>query len=206
MSFYHDFAAYYEEVFPFRERTYAFIRRHLPARGRILDAGCGTGHYCGRLAADGYDALGIDVDAEMIREARHRYPRAAFRCLDVRGIGQLDPPWDGVFCIGNVAAHVPGEDFTRFVRELRRLLTPGGAWIFQVVNWDAILDRTEYRFPDRSLGDGLTVFVRRYRDITERRVRFQTRLESNGRIIFEGEEVLPHEVRDLSGASSGGRL
>ena len=36
----------------------------LPDAGRVLDLGCGPGHYAARLAASGIDAIGIDVDAE----------------------------------------------------------------------------------------------------------------------------------------------
>jgi len=80
--FYSDFADDYEEIFPFRENTYKFISKMIDSGKKdILDIGCGTGHYCGRFAGDGFDACGIDLDREMINTARKKYPERAIYCL-----------------------------------------------------------------------------------------------------------------------------
>ena len=34
MSFYSDFAEYYEAVFPYRDEVYAFLKSHMPAGPR----------------------------------------------------------------------------------------------------------------------------------------------------------------------------
>ena len=36
------------------------LRRHLPAGGRVLEAGCGIGQWVAILAEDGFRAVGID--------------------------------------------------------------------------------------------------------------------------------------------------
>lgn len=190
MGFYSDFAEYYEAVFPFREEVYAFLRSRMPpGTRRVLDIGCGTGHYCGRLAADGFEAAGIDLDPKMIEVATARYPDARFHRLDMREIGRLSPPFDATFCIGNTLAHLPGPDYPAFLGTLVALLRPAGRWIFQVMNWDYILDRGGYTFKPRGLGAEV-VFERAYRDLSEDRVRFATRLRSQGRQVFEGEAWL----------------
>jgi SAM-dependent methyltransferase len=187
-GFYSEFAEYYEAVFPYREEVYDFLRRRVPAGGRrILDAGCGTGHYCGRFAGDGFDAVGIDLDPQMIDVARRNYPTATFRCLNLLDVGTLSPPFDLVFCIGNVAPHLTQDEFARFVGSVEDILRPGGVWIFQIVNWDYVLARGSYPFRPRTLGDGRAVFVREYRDVSESRVRFLTRLAEGDRTVFEGD-------------------
>jgi SAM-dependent methyltransferase len=188
MSFYSQFAEYYEAVFPFREEIAGFLRSHLlPGPRRILDAGCGTGHYCGRLAADGHEVVGVDLDPQMIEVARRQYPAVTFRCLNVLEIGDLTPPFDLIFCIGNVAPHLTQDEFARFLDLVVRLLRPGGHWLFQVVNWDAILDRDSHTFRVRTLGGGSATFHRRYAQISEERVRFLTRLVAEERPLFEGD-------------------
>lgn len=107
MSFYSQFAPYYDSIFPLEERAYEFLRSFVPhaARGaptgaarpgaaRVLDLGCGTGDYCGRFASDGIEATGIDLDPEMVAVAERRYPNATFRVADMRGLGCPSPPAD----------------------------------------------------------------------------------------------------------------
>jgi SAM-dependent methyltransferase len=193
MSFYSDFADHYERVFPFREEAYGFLRQHLPRSGRILDAGCGTGHYCGRLAADGFDAVGIDLDPKMIEVARARYPRATFLQLDMREIARLPGSLEGAFCIGNTVSHLSRDELGAFLRDLAQRLAPDASWIVQPMNWDYILERGGYAFQPRRVGEAVT-FERAYTDLSEERVRFSTRLLVQGAPVFEGDVWL-HPIR-----------
>ncbi len=188
MGFYSEFAEYYEAVFPYREEIHAFVTSSLPSgTRRIVDAGCGTGHYCGRLAAAGFEVVGVDLDPQMIEVARATYPAATFRCMNILDIAALSAPADCVFCIGNVAPHLTQEEFARFVGAVGKTLRPGGVWMFQVVNWDYVLAHKSYPFRPRTLGIDDAVFLREYQDISEARVRFLTRLVSGNRTIFAGD-------------------
>lgn len=233
MSFYTQFAGLYEAVFPYRDPVRAFLAARIPprpsavapgagpepaagaggasggpARARLLDLGCGPGHYAGRLAEAGHDAIGIDLDTGMIATAARRYPAASFHLLDLRQVDRLPGPFDLAFCIGNTAAHLPPEEYSAFLARLARVLRPGARWIVQVVNWDFIVGRGDYRFPDRPVADPAAageagagtaaagpavgpaaslaapaprfVFRREYREVTPRSVRFLTRLDEVG--------------------------
>ncbi|MFA5027391.1 MAG: class I SAM-dependent methyltransferase [Candidatus Methylomirabilota bacterium] len=188
MSFYARFADHYEAVFPFQEETYAFLRGSFPpGTGRILDAGCGTGHYCGRLAADGFLAIGIDLDPEMIRVATARYPAAEFHRMDILDAGSLPPGLDAAFCIGNTAAHLAPAESVRLAAGIRGVLAPGGVWIVQVVNWDFILGRAAFQFPPKVMAGAGVTFHREYRDISEAGLSFLTRLTAGEQTLFEGK-------------------
>ena len=89
--------------------------------------------------------------------------------------------------IGNVAPHLTQDEFTRFVGDIAKILRPGGVWIFQIVNWDYVLAHGGYAFRPRPLGSGGAVFLREYREVSESRVRFVTRLVAADRTIFEGD-------------------
>ncbi len=194
MSFYSQFAEFYERIFPFREPTYAFLRSHLPAGGRVLDVGCGTGHYCGRLAEDGYQVVGIDLDPAMIRQAQLSYEAPEFRTLDMLELQHLDGEFDAAFCVGNVAAHAPADALDDFLATVRTCLRPGGVWLVQTVNFDPLRELESFSFPVIALADGQFAFHREYRDITAERLRFLTRLQRDTTTVFSGEVAL-HPVR-----------
>ncbi len=201
MAFYAEFAEYYEAIFPFDATVYALLRRYItPAQRRCLDIGCGSGHYCGQLAADGFDAVGIDLDAAMVAYARRRYPQATFHVLNMLDIAALvsmdrtavsasDLRFEAAFCIGNTAAHLTQAQFVQFLDRVKRVLQPGAPWILQVMNWDYVLTRESLTFPIIATAQGLT-FHREYRAITATRVMFHTRLQSNTEVIFEDEVPL----------------
>jgi SAM-dependent methyltransferase len=206
MSFYAQFAAHYERVFPLREGTLAFLRRRLPSAGRVLDLGCGTGHYCGALAAAGLQAVGIDLDLLMIEAARAAYPSAEFHVLDLRDVAALASPFGGAYCIGNVLPHLRPADVDDLLRSLRAVLSSGAPLIIQTVNFDRLLPlREPHQFPDLDAGGGL-VFRRRYLQADGGAVRFVTELREDDRVLFTGEETLwPWHAADLiaAGAAAG---
>ena len=112
----------------FRWRDWPRILDELPAlRGRtVLDLGCGVGDQAAELAARGARVIGIDMNEELLDEARSRgLPGAEFRLGDLRGVPDLGPPVDGVWC-SFTAAYFP--DLTQALERWTRNLRPGG-WI-----------------------------------------------------------------------------
>ena len=78
----------------------AFVAGLVEPPARVLDAGCGTGRVAIRLAELGYDVVGVDLDASMLREARAEAPHLDWRVGDlaVLDTGQL---FDVVLVAGN---------------------------------------------------------------------------------------------------------
>lgn len=191
MGFYSDFAGHYERIFPFRRAVLDYVAARLPAAGSWLDVGCGGGGLCGALAAAGRPALGIDLDPGMVAAAAAAHPAATFRVLDMADLDLLPAAaCAGVGCLGNVLPHLPAAAMPDFLAAVRRRLRPAGRWILQMVHYDPLLGRRSHDFPVLEFpAEGLR-FFRGYRDIAPEGLRFVTRLEQRGRVLFAGEARL----------------
>ena len=91
----------------------------------ILDVGCGTGHLTAQIAANGAITRGIDQSAEMVRQAREKFPELQFDVMDAREIS-LDESFDAVF--SNATLHWIKEP-ERVIRGISRILRPGGRFV-----------------------------------------------------------------------------
>jgi trans-aconitate methyltransferase len=69
---------------------------------RILDLGCGTGALTHEIACRGADVVGLDRSAEMIADARRKFPSIRFDICDARWLPFSDE-FDAVF--SNAALH-----------------------------------------------------------------------------------------------------
>jgi 2-polyprenyl-3-methyl-5-hydroxy-6-metoxy-1,4-benzoquinol methylase len=120
--------------------TFELLKQYLQPGARVLDAGCGMGDMLLRLG--GYDAVGIDLSTDYVQVGRERG-------LDVR-VGRIEKlPWprehfDMVICT-DVLEHVL--DLNKAVRELLRVLKPGGTMIVRTPNKEELpFDTPPYEY------------------------------------------------------------
>ncbi len=111
------------------------LRQARIVRGLVIDLGCGSGVWAQQLVEAGYDVLGIDLSAAMIRLARERVPQGQFRlesllrtnlpsCVAVTALGEC---FNYVFDPANTP-----EGLVRLFRRIHGALHPGGLLIFDV--------------------------------------------------------------------------
>ncbi len=112
------------------------VRDHLPRRGppRLLDWGCGPGRATQFLAElwPGVQVTGCDLDAEAIAWSRRVMPAARFH---VTGPYPPLPFADGSFdavLAASVMTHLTGPLQLQWLREIRRVLAPGGVFVASV--------------------------------------------------------------------------
>ncbi|MFI7413602.1 class I SAM-dependent methyltransferase [Streptomyces sp. NPDC049627] len=98
-------------------------------RGRVLDAGCGTGEHALMVARLGLDATGVDLAANALHvaenKARERDLKARFLHYDARQLAALDEQFDTVLDCG--LFHIfDGDDRAAYVDGLRSVIPPRG--------------------------------------------------------------------------------
>jgi SAM-dependent methyltransferase len=100
----------------------------LPARGRLLDAPCGAGALASSLSALGFEVSGIDIEAHPVLQIS----KDNFRLADLdRGVPFDDQSFEVVVSVEGIE-HL--ESPRRFVRELARVLKPGGHLVISTPN------------------------------------------------------------------------
>jgi SAM-dependent methyltransferase len=98
-------------------------------RGRVLDAGCGTGEHVLLAAAHGAEAVGVDISPRAIGRARAKAAErgidARFEVADALSLGPLGMTFDTVIDSG--LFHVFDDDArARYVTSVASVLGPGG--------------------------------------------------------------------------------
>jgi len=130
---YRQFRVLEESHWWFRGRRAVYLgllRHHLGLRrpARVLDLGCGVGGFLGGLERIGQRVYPTDVDRDSLVTCRERgFPNG------VVSDGYALPYRDGSFdlvCLFDTIEHIP--DDARAMREVARLLAPGGLVIASV--------------------------------------------------------------------------
>ncbi|GAA2693168.1 class I SAM-dependent methyltransferase [Actinoplanes palleronii] len=130
----------------------ALVERHLTIRpGRVLDVGCGPGHYTAHLRSRGVDAVGIDPVPEFIAHAKATHPDGDYRLGSLAGLDAGDGAVAGILAWYSLI-HLPPSDLDGALAELRRVTAPGGTLVAGFVDGDEVsaFDHkviTAYRWP-----------------------------------------------------------
>lgn len=102
---------------------------------RVLDVGCGTGNHALTLAEAGFNVVGIDFAPGMLKKAKAkaaRLPQASvtFEQADFnRDLRFPANSFDHAICIAALQCVI---NPPRFLREIRRVLKPGGLFLVVV--------------------------------------------------------------------------
>src|SRR5262245_470362 len=108
-------------------RAYTSLLSRVRRRGRALDVGCGAGRWCKLLADRGWDVTGIDLQPELIRRNRHRFPDLRFDLIAIQDF-KADRRFDLVSSV-TVIQHNPPEQQEEMVETIAGLLADGGSAI-----------------------------------------------------------------------------
>lgn len=96
------------------------------ASGRLIDAGCGPGHWTQHLAERGADIRGIDLVPEFIDHARATHPGIRFDVESIESMDEPDAAIGGILVWFSTIHHEPS-DIAVPLAEFARVLRPGGS-------------------------------------------------------------------------------
>lgn len=160
--------------------------------GRIMDVGCGPGHWTNYLRENGVDIEGIDPVPEFIQRARRQYPRDRFR------IGRADQLGVGAASLGAVLSwfsliHAHPDAIDGLLAELARCTRPGGGLLIGFFEGPSLIAfdhavSTAYFWPMDVLGGRLEQagFV-----VTDARARTDPGVRRQGTITARRREGRP---------------
>ena len=125
--------------------TLHLIGKYFPKQGRVCDIGGGPGRYTVELAGQGYQVSLFDLSEEEVRLARTRLDSLGLQAEqllvgDARDLSSLvSGTFDAALLMGPMY-HLTGADDRRAgLRELKRILKPGGLAIVAYLNsWGLI--------------------------------------------------------------------
>src|SRR5260370_17880572 len=109
----------------------------LPAGARILDAPCGSGALAAALAERGFAAVGADLDTEAAAMLGTAFSQANLN----ESLPWKEQSFDAVFSTEGIE-HL--ENHFSFLREMCRILKPGGILLLTTPNITALRSRVRF--------------------------------------------------------------
>lgn len=203
------FRADYLRVYPHRDDAEAaadvarLAGAALPGLGsgrRVLDLACGAGRHLRAMAALGARAVGADLSADLLAEARRRGSRCIVRC-DIRRLPFGDGAFDAVTLFFNSFGYFQDEsgDAEAF-REAARVLAPGGGLLLDLLDPGEVraglVPRSERR------AEGLDILEERRLTSDGRRVEKRVTLREGGRERRWTESVRLYSDEEVSGMAA----
>ncbi len=131
IDYYNDNASYYfdrtsnVDLVP----LYEVFLKYVPAGGRIMDLGCGSGRDVKWFRDHGYEAYGLDASEQLVKIARDQLAiPVEVGCIED---WVADEAFDGIWCCASLV-HLDDEAFDRFLSNLRYNLRSGGVLFMSV--------------------------------------------------------------------------
>ena len=129
----------------------------------MLDIGCATGNLTELLGEKTRNIIGIDLDKELLKEAKDKHPNLNFENMNMLKINEKfeENSFDRVVSFGNTLVHLDSrEEVEEFFQKVYKTLKLNGFFIVQIINYNRIIEKNIKNLP--TIDNEKVKFVRDY--------------------------------------------
>ena len=195
MDMYTGLAEYYDFLFPLEAQAVSFLEQEMAAaeiqHDRYLDVGCATGALLSAFSGKFNHLYGLDLDPVLLSLAAKRLlpgvrEKTELLEANMTDLDTLFPEeeFSVITCMGNTLPHLNLAELNVFLDSVLRHLEGGGVFIYQIINFDRILDNHLRGLPTIEWGE---ITFNRYYSLPK----------GNGRIDFDTILSDPEEYRKI---------
>ena len=163
--FYESIAKVYDYTFPKNRKQLEFVEsiKKISNEEKILDIGCATGNLTELLGEKTRNIVGIDLDKELLKEAKEKHPNLNFENMNMLKINEKfeENSFDRVVSFGNTLVHLDSrEEVEEFFQKVYKTLKFNGFFIVQIINYNRIIEKNIKNLP--TIDNEKVKFVRDY--------------------------------------------
>jgi len=163
--FYESIAKVYDYIFPKNRKQLEFVEsiKKISSEEKILDIGCATGNLTELLGEKTGNVVGIDLDKELLKEAKYKHPNLNFENMNMLKINEKfeENSFDRVVSFGNTLVHLDSrEEVEEFFQKVYKTLKFNGFFIVQIINYNRIIEKNIKNLP--TIDNEKVKFVRDY--------------------------------------------
>lgn len=205
--FYTAIADFYSGIFPYKPQQLSFVVQNMGSlNGKsLLDIGCATGELSYRLAQQGANVIGMDLNDDLLHRAQEKEVPAhlSFRTGNMLFLKDYFVPgqFDGLVCFGNTLVHLNSlAEVGQTLKAMRDVLKSGAPLLLQILNYDYILQNHVSELP---VIENDAIIFKRFYDFEEKTdstyVKFNTQLEikSTGLVLNNSTPLLALQSETL---------
>ena len=163
--FYESIAKVYDYIFPKNRKQLEFVEsiKKISNEEKILDIGCATGNLTELLGEKTGNVVGIDLDKELLKEAKDKHPNLNFENMNMLKINEKfeENSFDRVVSFGNTLVHLDSrEEVEEFFQKVYKTLKFNGFFIVQIINYNRVIEKNIKNLP--TINNEKVKFVRDY--------------------------------------------
>ena len=163
--FYESIAKVYDYIFPKNRKQLEFVEsiKKISIEEKILDIGCATGNLTELLGEKTGNVVGIDLDKELLKEAKDKHPNLNFENMNMLEVNEKfeENSFDRVVSFGNTLVHLDSrEEVEEFFQKVYKTLKFNGFFIVQIINYNRVIEKNIKNLP--TIDNEKVKFVRDY--------------------------------------------
>ena len=142
-----DYARHFRDEMdkkPFDRKMLDWLAEKVNGLGVICDLGCGPGQIARYLHGRGVKACGVDLSAEMVKQAQRLNPDLHFQQGNMLAMTDIaDNSYGGIAAFYSII-HIPRSSVVEALQELKRVLCPKGVLLLTFHIGQQIIHRDEW--------------------------------------------------------------